>query len=100
MNKYQIEAVSLDELFRREADRQSSMAALAVLLQATLAEYLALAERAKLDPNVPAENTVREAAFNFYFEVDSQLEAMMKPLGRTFQRAVETGLAQRAPGKR
>ncbi len=100
MTMYDIEAVTLEDLFRREADRQTSLAAMAVLLQATLAEYLALAERAKLDPSVPSENAVREAAFNFYFGVDSQLEAMMKPLGKAFKQTVEAGLAKRAQGKR
>ena len=100
MNKYEIEAASLSELFEREASRQTTLATLAVLLQATLAELLHLAEHAKLDVNVPEERAIREAAFNWYFEADAQANAIAAPLGAAFRRAVEAGLEQRAQAKR
>ncbi|MCE2912866.1 MAG: hypothetical protein ACK5UM_17565 [Pseudomonadota bacterium] len=99
MTKYEIEAMTLDELFEREASRQTSLAAMAVLLQTTLNELLHLAEHAKLDVNVPEERVIRESAFNWYFEADAQLEAIAKPLGQAFRRAVEAGLEKRTQAK-
>ncbi len=58
-----------------------------------------MAERAKLDLNVPSENAVREPAFNFYFRVDNQLEALMQPLGQPFREAVEAGHTKRTQRK-